>query len=389
VNHLKNLIPNEPISEGPPRRGFAGQRAQRENDLVVRRHAVEAGQRLAEQGWNWNEVAQMLQLVPRTLRDWRHDLAYHDVGPQPLGRPILAATRLQRNEVIRLIDELGPGIGLPTLRHLFPGIARAELEDILRRYRRVWRRLHQQSIHVLHWTRPGAVWALDFHGPRPLIDGLYPNLLAVRDLSSGQQLLWLPTHAMTAQTVCEALSSLFATYGAPLVLKSDNGSAFVADEVQQLLAKFGVKNLFSPPRMPSYNGSIEAGIGSLKTRTQQHAARQGHPDYWTWDDAEAARLEANATARPRGPLGPSPDQLWADRIPITEAERTNFSFAVAGQHYLFDAQGRPDANPKDVMHQRATDRQAISNALVEHGYLYFTRRRITLPIQRQKVANIM
>jgi hypothetical protein len=27
----------------------------------------------------------------------------------------------------------------------------------------------------------GAVWGLDFHGPRPMIDGLYPNLLAVRD----------------------------------------------------------------------------------------------------------------------------------------------------------------------------------------------------------------
>jgi transposase InsO family protein len=387
VNHLKNLIPTEPVSEGPPRRGFAGQRVQRENDLVVRRHAVEAGQRLAEEGWNWNEVSQMLRLVPRTFRDWRHDLACPDIRLRPLGRPILATAREQRNEVIRLIDELGPGIGLPTLRLQFPGVARAALEDLLRRYRRVWRKLNHQPLQVLHWTRPGAVWAIDFHGPRPLIDGLYPNLLAVRDLSSGQQLLWLPTRDMTAQSVCEALNSLFATHGSPLVLKSDNGSAFVADDVQQLLAKFGVKNLFSPPHMPSYNGSIEAGIGSLKTRTQQHAARRGHPDCWTWDDAEAARLEANATARPRGPLGPSPDQLWADRVAITDAERTNFSFAVAGQHYLIDAQGRPDANPKDVMHQRATDRQAICHALVEYGYLYFTRRRITLPIQRQKVAN--
>jgi putative transposase len=389
VNHLKNLIPKEPISEGPPRRGFAGQRVQRENDLVVRRHAVEAGERLAEQGWNWNEVAQMLQLVPRTLRDWRRDLARQDWRPHALGRPILAATRSQRNEVIRLIDELGPGIGLPTLRLLFPDIARAELEDILRRYRRVWRKRHQQPIQVLHWTRPGAVWAMDFHGPRPMIDGLYPNLFAVRDLSSGQQLLWLPTHDMTALTACEALSSLFATYSAPLVLKSDNGSAFVADEVRQLLARFGVKNLFSPPRVPSYNGSIEAGIGSLETRTQQHAARRGHPAYWTWDDAAAARLEANAAARPRGPLGPSPDQLWAARVPLTEAERSCFSHTVAGQlQQISAAQERPDENPKDAMHQRAMDRQAIRHALVEHGYLYFTRRRITLPIQKQKVANI-
>jgi len=190
-----------------------------------------------------------------------------------------------------LIDELGPGIGLPTLRLEFPGMARAQLEELLRRYRRIWRKRNRQPIRVLHWTRPGAVWAIDFHGPRPPIDGLYPNLLAVRDLSSGQQLLWLPVHDMTAPTVLQALNGLFTTHGAPLVLKSDNGSAFVADEVQELLAQFGVKNLFSPPRMPRYNGSIEAGIGSLTSRTEQHATRQGHPGYWTWHDAEAARFE--------------------------------------------------------------------------------------------------
>jgi transposase InsO family protein len=389
VNQLKKLIPKQPVAEGPPRRGFAGQRVERENEHAVRRHVVEVSQRFVEQGWNWGEIAQMLGLVPRTLRDWRHDLASDDLPVIPLGRPTLATTPQQRNEVIRLIDELGPGIGLPTLRLEFTGMARAELEDILRRYRRVWRKRNQQPIRVLHWTRPGTVWAIDFHGPRPLIDGLYPNLLAVRDLSSGQQLLWLPVQDMKAPTVLNALNGLFAAHGAPLALKSDNGSAFIADEVQELLAEFRVKNLFSPPRMPSYNGAIEAGIGSLKSRTEQHATRHGHPGYWTWHDAEAARLEANATARPHGPLGPSPDQLWNARNPITEMERNHLSITVANQlHQIEAAQGWPDDNNRSTMQQRATDRQAIHHALVEHGYLYFTRRRIPLPIQKKKVARI-
>jgi hypothetical protein len=50
VNHLKNLMPKEAVVEGPPRRGFAGQRVEREREQVVRRHAVDFGQRLAEQG---------------------------------------------------------------------------------------------------------------------------------------------------------------------------------------------------------------------------------------------------------------------------------------------------------------------------------------------------
>jgi transposase InsO family protein len=390
VNHLKNLIPSGPVAEGPPRRGFAGQRVEREQELVVRRHAVDVGQRLVDQGWNWTEAAEKLGLAPRTLRDWRHGFVHNQLRVLPLGRPILDATREQRNQVIRHIDELGPGIGLPSLRLSFPDLARAELEGILRRYRRVWRKLNQETIHVLHWTRPGAVWAIDFHGPRPLIDDRYPYLFAARDLSSSRQLLWLPVADMTARTVVDALIWLFAIHGAPLVVKSDNGSAFIAEAFRELSQESGVKILFSPPGMPRYNGSIEAGIGSLKSRTEQHAARQGHPGHWTWDDAEAARLEANATARPRGPLGPSPDQLWAERTPITEAERHRFSITVADRLKQIEAdQGWPQENPKDDMHQRAMDREAIRLALVEHGYLYFTRRRIPLPITSKKVASIM
>ena len=38
----------------------------------------------------------------------------------------------------------------------------------------------------------GTVWAVDFaQAPQP-IDGVYPYLLAVRDLASSKQLLWLP-----------------------------------------------------------------------------------------------------------------------------------------------------------------------------------------------------
>src|SRR5262249_163030 len=182
---------------------------------------------------------------------------------------------------------------------------------------------------------------------------------------------------------------LFVEHGAPLVLKSDNGSPFGAEVVQDLLATWGVKTLFSPPRMPRYNGAIEAGIGSLTTRTDRHAARQGHPGFWSWEDTEAARQEANATARPQGENGPSPDEAWQGREPIVAGEREAFlptvtPFQEEGEH----DQGGPPSNPRDEQCKRARDRQAIRRALVEHGYLYFRRRRILPPIPRQKVADI-
>ena len=174
------------------------------------------------------------------LRDRRLDLERTNLR-RPARSADPGATPAERNEVIRFIDEAGPGIGLPVLRESFPLLARAELEDVLRRYRRVWRKLNRQPIHVLHWTQPGTVWAIDFHGPRLPIDNQYAYLLAVRDLASGAALLWQPVADAAAQSVVEALAALFADHGAPLVVKSDNGSAFVAESVRELLEKYRVK----------------------------------------------------------------------------------------------------------------------------------------------------
>ena len=146
--------------------------------------------------------------------------------------------------------------------------------------------------------------------------------------------------------------------------------------------------LFSPPGVPRYNGAIEAGIGSLKTRTEQHAARHGRPGQWNCDDVAAARLEANATVRPRGPSGPSPDELWAARSPIGAAERARFELEVERQRSATDAQGGPETNPTTDVSKRARERQCLRRALEGLGYLMYTRRRIPLPIRKQKAAII-
>jgi hypothetical protein len=68
VNHLRERLSSDPVAEGPPRRGFAGQRLQREREQLARRHAAEAGWRIIEQGWSQQEAAWFLNLSPRTLR---------------------------------------------------------------------------------------------------------------------------------------------------------------------------------------------------------------------------------------------------------------------------------------------------------------------------------
>jgi transposase InsO family protein len=302
---------------------------------------------------------------------------------------VLHSPRLLRQEVLELLEELGPGVGLPTLRECFPHLLRAELDDLLRRWRRLWRLRHSAILHVLEWTTPGSVWAMDFaEAPAP-IDGAYPYLLAVRDLASCRQLLWLPTPAESAAETVNALASLFVRYGPPLVLKSDNGSAFIAEATQALLASAGVVPLFSPPYTPAYNGSAEAGIGSLKTRTERHAARCGRPGVWTLDDAAAAQAEANALAHRRGERGPTPDAAWSSRPRLTAADRVLFQATLARLRGEERARAglATDGSPHATAERRAA-RIAIRRALGEHGYLLFSRRRIPLPIPRRKAARL-
>jgi hypothetical protein len=70
---------------------------------------------------------------------------------------------------------------------------------------------------------------MDHSGTTQLIGGQYEQIFSVRDLASHRQLAWRGVPSTDAAEACEILEELFAHYGPPLVIKSDNGSAFIAD----------------------------------------------------------------------------------------------------------------------------------------------------------------
>ena len=377
------------------RRGDDWQRSQRQREHDLRRNVVAlASSWNKRHGLTYRQSAVSLDLKARTLRRWlAEDRAARQQAPSlrplSLGRPVRRSPCSKRRAVLTLLMEMGLGTGVPTLCACFPNMPRAELDDILRRARHVCRHRYHQTQRVLHWATPGSVWAMDFtEAPTP-IDGLYPYLLAVRDLASGALLLAWPLRTATAPEAIRALASLLARHGAPLVLKTDNGSPFCAADTCDFLRQHGVTMLFSPPYWPRYNGAIEAGIGSLKSRSEYHAACQGRPGQWLWDDIDYALAQANANARPNGLNGPTPDQAWATRPTFTKEERNLFQTSVQRHADQVCAQdGWPTTGPLQAMDQRAMDRLAIQRALVEHGYLLFRRRCIPLPFEKKKVAII-
>ena len=298
------------------KRGFEKQQPRRELEAEVRKRVVQAAERLNEQGCTHGDAADYIGIPKRCLDGWLRKSRQDGLEPKPRGRPVLPIDAELRRRIIGGIDYLGPFVGLETLKYYYPKIPRAELEIILTQYRREHISGLGLKVHILKWTRAGAVWAMDFHEPSQPVDGIYRYVLAVRDLGSGKNLLWLPLERKDGASVRDALLHLFLAYGPPLVIKEDNDKAFKFVEVIRLLHDWGVAFLPSPIYSPWYNGACEAGIGTLQTYTHHEAARNDRPGLWTCDDVEAGRRRANELSRPFGPKGPSPNDLCADRNPI-------------------------------------------------------------------------
>ena len=347
--------------------------------------ALRLGRRL---GHGTRETARRIGTAPRTLRDWASTRRRHR-APPPRGRPAWVVDRRVEQDVRGFLALMGPRVSLDVLRAVFPEVPRAVLDRMRRAYRQTMRREKGYAIRALRWEEAGWVWAMDFtDAPNP-IDGRYGAILLVRDLSSGKQLAALPLEHATAEAVEGLLAVLFARHGVPLVLKSDNGSAFREAELGAFARRQGVRWLYSPPSLPAYNGACEAGVGSLKTRAHHEAARHDRVLAWTCDDVEAARCQGNQTARPRGPGGPTPDEAFARRRMPSAAERHRFQLRC-GELELAERQARglSEAAELPFFEQASIDRIAIGRALVEDQILSFRRRRISLPFNSHSRANI-
>jgi transposase-like protein len=174
------------------------QEPRRQRERLVRRQAAALCDELSPAGFSTPRIARQIGVVPRTLRDWRHRLQQDELDVRLRGRPPQQSGFRDRHEVLEVYHEVGPHVGLPTLRAAFPTMPRGELIDLQATWRRHYRATHRRSMETLEWTTPGRVWAMDHAQPPSSIDGYYRRVLAVRDLASGMQLAWLPVLDETA-----------------------------------------------------------------------------------------------------------------------------------------------------------------------------------------------
>ena len=75
---------------------------------------------------------------------------------------------------------------------------------------------------------------------------------------------WIEAVSSTSSTVIELSRTLFAQFGVPEVIVTDNGPCFVSEEFETILVKNGIKHITSTPYHPATNGLAECTVQMVK-----------------------------------------------------------------------------------------------------------------------------
>ncbi len=86
-----------------------------------------------------------------------------------------------------------------------------------------------------------------------------------------------PTHLTNAEKTINILRHLWASYGFPKELVSDNGPPFTSREFEEFLRKNGVRHVLSPPYHPATNGQAERVVQIFKKAWERLRAQSVAP----------------------------------------------------------------------------------------------------------------
>ena len=312
-------------------------------------------------------------MTQRTLQHWAADA---EVEGRPPGRP--PASLEQRRSVLwrvaRVVRRTGlDGVGWRTIcaelldapRRLVCAVLAALKE---RRRRRRRERLAERAVHT-DVAHVGSQWHLDAtHLGREedgspiqaevLVDGCSRQLLAVT--------VGPPSRGADVVALLEAAA---AEQGAgPLVLSTDNGSAYVSGVVQRWLAEHQVLSLLSLPRTPQHNARAERAIGLLKQAAEIGTGGAAISSYAT-GRAALRRGQARLEARKRPVLG-------GKTSPQAHADGPRWYTHTTRQEVFEDAQMRRQAallGARTRHAQRRAVRKATLDTLLHHQLITQSR----------------
>ncbi len=119
------------------------------------------------------------------------------------------------------------------------------------------RRPHSSMGYPVQAAYPGHVWSWDFIMDRTT-DGRPVKMLTMVDEYTRQCLVIHPARSITSDHVLETLQRLADAWGDPAFIRSDNGSEFIAQIIQDWCHLADVQTLYIGPGSPWQNPFIES-----------------------------------------------------------------------------------------------------------------------------------
>ena len=115
------------------------------------------------------------------------------------------------------------------------------------------------------WEWPNRPWTrihVDYAGP------FMGKMFLVLINAHSKWMEVQPVCSATPSNTISALRTIFATFGLPEILVSDNGSVFTSEEFRVFIKRNGIRHLTSAPYHPATNGLAERAVQIFK-RTPQ------------------------------------------------------------------------------------------------------------------------
>jgi putative transposase len=109
----------------------------------------------------------------------------------------------------------------------------------------------------------GHVWTWDFISDATVRGGTL-RILTILDEHTRECHVLRADRALRSKDVLEWLGKAIKEPGAPQYLRSDNGSEFIAKEVQRWLAQNQIKTIYIEPASPWQNGFVESFHGRFR-----------------------------------------------------------------------------------------------------------------------------
>ena len=208
------------------------------------------------------KLAETLGISTRTVRAWKKKTSYLKRGRKKAG-----VSESQKCEIEHQWEKQGyPGSRpiIKSLPHVRVRAIREVIASLKKEKKKRFNKHREENRTTVHVHVPGAVMVMD--GATLKSEG--GDFIVRRDRGS------LSTHAhkcdgesLNSQDTLKVFTQLKEQGKLPLVMGTDNGSPFCANEVKGFMTANKIIHLKSLPRVPQQNGSAENAVGDLKKIT--------------------------------------------------------------------------------------------------------------------------